>query len=156
MTDPHLFAALDIVRQTFAEMRECIAGLPDEALNWNPAGDDSNSVAVLAIHSMHSTRWWLCVATLEPPPYRDRESEFRTSASDGFEVLTAFDEIASDCLALLEPSRAIDWSGMRQWQSQPNPTDTAAWALIHAVEHLREHLGQIQLTRQLWEQTHYA
>lgn len=156
MTDPHLFAALHIVRQTFADMRECIAGLPSEALNWKPAGDDSNSIAVLAIHSLHSTRSWLCIATLEPPPYRDRESEFRTAASDGCEVLSAFDEIASDCLALLEPSRALDWSGMRQWQSQPNPTDTAAWALIHAVEHLREHLGQIQLTRQLWEQTHYA
>jgi hypothetical protein len=28
----------------------------------------------------------------------------------------------------------------------------AAWALMHALEHLREHLGHMALTRQLWEQ----
>jgi hypothetical protein len=29
---------------------------------------------------------------------------------------------------------------------------TVAWALLHALEHTTLHLGQIQLTRQLWEQ----
>ncbi len=156
MTDPHLFAALDIARLTFADMRQCIGDLPNDALNWKPAGDASNSVAILAVHSLQSTRTWLCVATLQPPPYRDRDAEFLVADSNGSDVLTLFDEIASDCLALLEPSRAIDWSSMRQWQSQPNPSDTAAWALLHAIEHLREHLGQMLLTRQLWEQTHPA
>jgi hypothetical protein len=28
---------------------------------------------------------------------------------------------------------------------------TAAWALLHALEHLREHAAQAQLTRQLWQ-----
>ena len=28
---------------------------------------------------------------------------------------------------------------------------SGAWALIHALEHLREHMGHAQLTRQLWE-----
>ena len=30
---------------------------------------------------------------------------------------------------------------------------TVAWALLHALEHTTLHLGQIQLTRQLWEQS---
>ena len=29
---------------------------------------------------------------------------------------------------------------------------TVAWALLHALEHATNHLGQIQITRQLWEQ----
>ena len=29
---------------------------------------------------------------------------------------------------------------------------TVAWALLHALEHATSHLGQIQITRQLWEQ----
>ena len=29
---------------------------------------------------------------------------------------------------------------------------TVAWTLLHALEHTTLHLGQIQLTRQLWEQ----
>jgi uncharacterized protein DUF664 len=28
---------------------------------------------------------------------------------------------------------------------------TAGWALLHAIEHLREHVGHAQLTRQLWD-----
>jgi uncharacterized damage-inducible protein DinB len=32
-------------------------------------------------------------------------------------------------------------------------TFTVGWALIHALEHATEHKGQIQLTRQLWEQS---
>jgi hypothetical protein len=28
----------------------------------------------------------------------------------------------------------------------------AGWALLHALEHLREHEGQMFLTRQLWDQ----
>ncbi|HEY3473576.1 MAG TPA: DinB family protein, partial [Anaerolineales bacterium] len=30
---------------------------------------------------------------------------------------------------------------------------TVAWALLHALEHTTLHLGQIQMTRQLWEQS---
>jgi hypothetical protein len=29
---------------------------------------------------------------------------------------------------------------------------TVAWALMHALDHATSHLGQIQMTRQLWEQ----
>ena len=29
---------------------------------------------------------------------------------------------------------------------------TAAWALIHALVHLREHVGHAELTRQLWDE----
>ena len=46
---------------------------------------------------------------------------------------------------------------IRRTHTRPNPDDDmkvpAAWALLHAIEHLREHVGQMQLTRQLWEQT---
>jgi hypothetical protein len=30
-------------------------------------------------------------------------------------------------------------------------TTTAAWAVIHAVEHLSEHVAHAELTRQMWE-----
>jgi hypothetical protein len=30
---------------------------------------------------------------------------------------------------------------------------TMAWALLHALDHATLHLGQIQITRQLWEQS---
>jgi hypothetical protein len=44
---------------------------------------------------------------------------------------------------------------MRKTHARPHPEHAqdvpAAWALLHAMEHLREHEGQMSLTRQLWE-----
>jgi len=155
VADQLLAAAQDTVRRTFADMRTCIGGFPKEALNWKPAGEDSNSVAVLTVHSLHSTRSWLSTATGERLPERDRASEFRVEADDNVGLFGVFDEMVSDCLVLLEPSQSVDWSAMRRTHTRPNPEDDmkvpAAWALLHAIEHLREHLGQMQLTRQMWQ-----
>jgi hypothetical protein len=35
--------------------------------------------------------------------------------------------------------------------AKPGDTVTAVWALLHAAEHLREHVAHAELTRQVWE-----
>jgi uncharacterized damage-inducible protein DinB len=154
--DPLLAAGNATVRRTLAEMRQTVAEFPPEALNWKPAGDGTNSVAVLATHSLHSTRSWLCTALGEPLPDRDRDSEFRVAADDRDSLLALFDDIASQCNTLLASPREVDWAAIRRTHARPDASDEvqvpAAWALLHAIEHLREHLGQMQLTGQLWDQ----
>jgi len=152
MPDPFLTSAREVIRRSHGDMRAAIEGLPADALNWRPAGDDTNSIAVLATHSLTSTRWWLSVAVDEPPPERDRDSEFEASARDAGELLALVDGLFEECLSLVDKSRSVDWSALRS-QGDPD-TDIhlfAAWALLHALEHLREHVGQMSLTRQLWE-----
>jgi uncharacterized damage-inducible protein DinB len=152
MPDPILTSARDLLRRARDDMRAAVDGLPADALNWRPAGDDTNSIAVLATHSLTSTREWLSVAVDEPPPERDRDSEFEASARDAGELLALVDGVFEECLSLVDKSRSVDWSALRS-QGDPD-TDIhlfAAWALLHALEHLREHVGQISLTRQLWE-----
>ncbi len=146
--DPLLASAREVIERSDAEMRTCIEGLSAQALNWRPAGNDTNSIAVLATHSLHSTRWWLTVALGEPLPARHRPSEFRASDLDAQSLLRLLDEMSADCLALVEKDRDVDWSAVRQTPERM----PAAWALVHALSHLREHAGQIFLTRQLWEQ----
>ena len=153
--DPLLAAAANTVRRTLAEMRETVAEFPPEALDWKPAGDDTNSIAVLTTHSLHSTRSWLCTALDEPLPDRDRDSEFRVAAGDRDPLLNVFDQLSGECVSLLDAPREVDWSAVRRTHTRPDASDEiqvpAAWALLHAIEHLREHLGQMQLTRQLWD-----
>jgi uncharacterized damage-inducible protein DinB len=154
--DPLLAAGNATVRRTLAEMRQTVADFPPEALNWKPAGDGTNSVAVLATHSLHSTRSWLCTALGEPLPDRDRDAEFRVAEDDPGALVSFFDDIASQCSALLASPREVDWAAIRRTHTRPDASDEiqvpAAWALLHAIEHLREHLGQMQLTRQLCDQ----
>ncbi len=147
-SDPFLASVREVIERSQREMRDAIIGLPTDALNWRPAGDDTNSIAVLATHSLHSTRWWLSVALGEPLPARHRPSEFRASDLDAGSLLRFLDEMSEDCLALVEEDRDVDWSTVRQTPERM----PAAWALVHALEHLREHVGQILLTRQVWDQ----
>ena len=148
VSDPTLEAARSIVDQSLDAMRAAIDGASAEALNRRPAGDDSNPIAVLAVHALSSTRWWLSTALGQPVPERDRPSEFLTTVASADELLGLFDPIAADCRALLSTDVAFDPGAIRDDPRDGNRV-TAAWALIHAVEHLREHVGHVELTRQL-------
>ncbi len=157
MPDPFLAAARELLLRSQREMREAIAGLPPDALNWRPAGDDTNSIAVLATHSLHSTRYWLSVAVDEPLPDRDRDSEFQAETADDTALLQTADTLFDACLALVDKSRVVDWSALRQhWDPDTGRQLFAAWCFVHALEHLGEHGGQMLLTRQLWEERQKA
>ena len=148
--DPTIEAARGFVDGSLISMRAAVAGAPADALNRRPAGDDTNAVAVLVVHAVNSTRWWLSVARGLPLPERDRPSEFLTTVADADELLALFDPVAADCRALLDADTTFDPGAIRE---DPRDGDqvTAAWALIHAVEHLREHVAHAELTRQVFE-----
>ncbi len=148
--DPTIEAARSFVDSSLAAMRSAIAGASAHALNHRPGGDDTNPVAVLVVHAVNSTRWWLSVALGAPLPERDRSSEFRTIVTGPEELLAMFDPIAADCRALLDADVAFDAGAMRE-DPREGEQVTAAWALIHAVEHLREHVAHAELTRQLFD-----
>ena len=152
MPDPILTSARDLLRRNRDDMRAAVDGLPPDALNWRPAGDDTNSIAAMANHAVTSARTWLSVAVEAPLPDRDRPTEFDYAARDSGELLALVDGMFEECLALVDKSREVDWGALRRhWDATRDIELFAAWALLHAVEHLREHVGQISLTRQLWE-----
>jgi len=153
MPDPHLTSARAVLRAAREDIPAAIDGLPTDALNWRPTPEDSNSIAVLAIHSLTSTRTWLAVAVDEPLPSRNRDAEFEAIARKPAELLHFVDSATAVCLDLVSKERTVDWSALRRhWAREQDVQPSAAWALLHALEHLREHVGQISLTRQLWEQ----
>jgi hypothetical protein len=150
--DPLLTSARNILRTARDDIRTATDGLPLEALNWRPAGDETNSIAVLANHVLSSTITWLTVAVDEPLPERDRPSEFEFAADSPEAFAAMVDERFERCLALTSKDRSIDWSAIRKhWDATSGVEVLAAWALVHALEHLGEHVGHITLTRQLWD-----
>jgi DinB superfamily len=155
MPDPTVTAARDIFEGAIRGLRDAITGLGAEALNWRPAGDDTNPIAVLAVHAMGSTRSWLAVAFGAPLPDRDRDAEFRTAATGEAELLARMDGVVDDCRHLFDATDAFDPGVMRtsHFRTSAGQAEvvSGAWALLHATEHLSEHVGHAQLTRQLWE-----
>jgi uncharacterized damage-inducible protein DinB len=155
--DPMVAAARYLLlREQLPLLRECVAESPSEALNWRPGGADTNSIAVLATHTMHSLRSWMSVALGAPLPDRDRESEFRVTVDAASELLALVDTLTADVERLLDGANdSIDWAAMRKRQPRPNPgareSVPAGLALLHAIEHASAHVAHMQLTRQLWD-----
>ncbi len=150
MADPTIEAARSLLDDSLSALETSLAGASLEALGWRPGGDDTNPLVVLAVHAVHSTRWWLSVATGAPMPERDRPSEFRAATEDPDELRSFVRSMSEENRELL--ARASTFDGGATWTSPVDgETVTRAWALLHALEHLREHAAQALLTRQLWD-----
>ena len=151
MADPTLDAARDILDESLEFLLKELDGLPADRLNARPAGAGSNSLAIISVHALSSARYWLGLAVGATLPERDRESEFRTVADGGFSSFVQ--DLAHACRELLANVDAYepDRTATAPWRSGALATEpvTAAWALLHALTHLREHVGHAQLTRQL-------
>ncbi len=154
MTDPTIEAARDILGDSLIELRKALDGCSAEELNRRPAGEDTNGLAVLATHALHSSRSWLSLAVGVPLPDRDRDAEFLVVVADAAEFMATFDALAAECTAFVGSDAAFDPARLATptWRTyDPDQPVTAAWALLHALEHLREHVGHAQLTRQVLE-----
>jgi uncharacterized damage-inducible protein DinB len=129
-----------------------IADLPPEALNWRPLegeGDEAtNSIAALITHLTGSERFLIGEVAGGRPVHRDREAEFRARAEGVESLRQRLDEatqFVGAALSELRPESLNDPVSFR------DRTVTRRWAVLHALEHVGQHLGHIQLTRQLWK-----
>ncbi len=147
MADPTIEAARVTFDDSLGELRGVVAGSTAAELDRRPGADDTNSIAVLTVHALSSARWWLSLAMGAPPPERDRASEFLAVTTSTDDLLSFVDEMAEDCRSLLDAGGSFEPAAVCVNGSEEV---TAIWALIHALEHLREHVGHAQLTSQLF------
>jgi hypothetical protein len=152
--DPTISAARGLFDDAVRLLRGSIEGASGDVLNGRPAGEDTNPIAVLATHAMFSTRMWLACALGTAIPGRDRPAEFRATGNES-ELLALVDDVATECRAILTEETAFE-PGVPREEPPTSPGTppsgervTAAWALLHALEHLHEHAGQASLTRQI-------
>ncbi|MFN8498298.1 MAG: DinB family protein [Anaerolineae bacterium] len=136
-------------RSILAEME----AVPPQALNWRPPFPDANTMYVLAIHTAAAAEWWIVGAAAGQPVTRDRPAEFRSEGD-----LAAVKAWYAEKLAAIRQAAAMlsdaDLSVTRSYTTMTGRAEqnTAAYCLLHAIEHAAEHLGHIQMTRQLWEE----
>ena len=75
--DPLIADFLLLLEEKHADFEAALAGLPPEAINWQPCAG-ANSLAVLAVHSAGAERFWIGDVAMQEPLERDRPSEFAT------------------------------------------------------------------------------
>lgn len=150
MPDPIIAAARRSVADSIEVLRAAVTGADGAALNRRPAGEETNSIAVLTTHALLSTRMHLHLALGLAAPPRNRPAEFAATADTG-PLLEMIQTLGTECLALLDGAGAIDWAAVRSFTRADGTSMemTAAWALIHGIDHLRGHADEASLTRHL-------
>lgn len=147
---PALEDYLERLGKLHADIRSTIEGLPQEALDWVP-GPGANSLCALAVHVAGAERYWIGEVVGRDPSHRDRLAEFRAHGLDAAALITRLADALDHSCSVLEGLMLVELEGERI-SSRDGRRVRVAWALAQALSHTAEHLGQMQLTRQLWEQ----
>lgn len=132
---------------------DAIAGLSVEALDWAP-GTDTNSLAVLIVHTCHAERYWISVMGGGESFDRNRSEEFQARGLTAVQLQAQLDAILAHSRQTLANLTLADLDN-KHHSPMHEQEFVVSWSLLHALEHTAEHAGQMALTRQLWEQVNH-
>ena len=135
-----------LYHEVHAKMREQIRGMDRGTLNWSPL-PKANSLAVLVTHTLGSEREMIR-ALRQIATDRDRDSEFRVE-SEAADLLSLLDHADRELDEHVAALTAADLTQLRPRGDRP-PRPGIEW-LIANYGHAREHLAQMELTKQLYD-----
>lgn len=140
---------VDLFLKAHQQLRDIIRDMDTDQLNWAPV-PDTNSPAVLVTHTLAS-EYHTLLFVRDLVEERDRESEFRATATSADELLAQIDR--ADEL-LREHGEAITADDLAATRTRPDrdPQVGLHW-LINNYGHAREHIGHLELTAQMYRQS---
>jgi len=132
------------------EIKEIIKGLPGEALNWKPLENDVNSIYVMISHICGAEVEWIQDTIGGIRVDRDRDQEFIASGKNNTELLDLLDKTQQGTSDVLSKETILSLTRLVQ-RYPDKPKTTAFISIINCLRHISEHIGQLELTKQLWE-----
>ncbi len=127
-----------------------VDGLPEEALNWRPGNEETNSVAQLIRH-VTSVQNVLLARALGESVTHNHEQSLRNDPATKEELRGLLADAKARKDEQLTRLDGMDMSEMLPGRDRPV---LRAHYIIHTADHGQEHLGHAELTKQLWEQRH--
>jgi hypothetical protein len=149
MSDAKQYAQ-DIIalhRASHGQLREAIANLDAEALNWTP-GPDTSSIGTLVVHMLGAEAEMLR-NLLGIHTERDRDIEFAPQVHQPVFLLRLIDRAEEDWEQLGPRLGERELRTLIARPNKPVPQSGLFW-LVRNYGHIREHTAQILLTRQLY------
>jgi len=130
------------------EMRAIVEDLGDELVNRRPPFRDTNSAYVILTHCLGVMEYWGGATVAQRPIQRDRGAEF-TASGDVAGLLRRSEQarrrLREDLVGLHAEDPPVN---VQRDPENPVPyTETKGSVLLHIVEELFQHLGQMELTR---------
>ncbi|MDR7544903.1 MAG: DinB family protein [Armatimonadota bacterium] len=142
--DPWVAPYLRVLEDLRAQLLDAVRGLDDAQLNRAVPGL-RNTAGMVLRHVAGSERYWVGEVAGGRPAHRDREAEFGPDPVRKTEVLAEIDRVAAATRQVLERLAAADlMHEVEVRRAQGTGRETKAGALLHAIQHLAYHLGQIR------------
>ncbi len=146
---------MDILADLHSQIEEAVADLPAEALDWSP-GPEMNSITVLVVHLTGAERYWIGDVAGQDPSGRERAAEFRSSGLSAPALIARLTASRAHAQGVLSHLRLDDLAQDRSSVRHPDRSFTVSFCLLHTLEHTGQHLGHIQMVRQLYLAQHPA
>jgi hypothetical protein len=130
--------------------------LEADGLHWRPPAPGANSVAMLVRHTLGNAEENLLMILCGQPFARQRDDEFVDRSVSAADLVTAWHDVRPRLEAALATVEAEEMTRIR-----PHPrrgSVSGRDVLIIVARHAAEHLGQAELTRDLylWQAGHPA
>ena len=135
------------VRLAFKQMLEVADRLGDAKVNKRPPGPETNAVAGLITHCCGVSEFWLGHVGLGRPSTRDRDAEFTRTATVlelHADVEASLARISADLERICAGETSGEHQALRETLEYSDVSDAAL--VLHVVEELFQHLGQMELT----------
>lgn len=144
-------AVVSIAQESLTAIEDILAGMSSEQANRVPDLAGANSPYAIGTHCVGMVEYWggSVIAGLGIP--RDRDVEFQAVGDP--QVLRA--EIArirqrfAEWAAIGMSEGPRDRSAVGTTRSETVRTASATWMLLHVVRELAQHLGQLEITRDI-------
>ncbi len=123
----------------------CLDGLSSEQINAKPPVPETNSLLVLAVHTMANVNEATFQGLLGQEVNRDRDSEFAASGSSAEDVRNQWETLKGQVRPALE---GLTDEQLNRTLVHPRRGEmTGRELLLFTVTHASEHVGHAELTR---------
>jgi uncharacterized damage-inducible protein DinB len=146
---PEISSYLNALRELRANVFKTLEGVDAAGLNWVPTREQSNSLFILATHSIGSEHGWIFETMHRGPKTRNRPAEFQEKGDDISGLRRQYERTAGETEEILGALTEADLGTTHE--AGTDGTVTTRWIILHVVRHYSEHIGQMYLTRQLYE-----
>ena len=135
------------IDQTMGRLIGALDGLSEDQLNWRPDAPNTNTLYVLATHTLGNVAESVLEILGGQPVNRNRDAEFEASGASANALKERWHTLRGQSESVLQPLTEAD---LEHVYTHPRRNQITGYDLLILVSyHAAEHAGQAELTRDL-------
>jgi len=146
--NPELSSLWRFLTETLDRFAAVASEGPDAALHWTPPAPETNSIAVLLVHTLGNVEEGVIEVLGGTAVHRQREDEFVEREMTGTELAGRWQALRPRLEEMLGGVTSDELDRLRDHPRRGSISGRDV--LLLSIRHAGEHLGQAELTRDLW------